>query len=177
MLISEARKRNLLKLDLSSEELTALLQTQWKRRWNIDISRPGARTRFLKHDGRYVRRPPVAQHRLSRTGDDQVEYWAKDTRNKKFVRKLYTLREFVAVLMEHMPHHGWHAMRYFGLLAPRCKARTWAAVFLLLQQAQRQRPSRVSWRWLLYKTFGVDPLLDCSGKPMYWVGRRAPVSI
>lgn len=175
VLISEAHKRNLLKVNLSGEDLTALLETQWKRRWNINISRPGAKARFLKHDGRYVRRPPVAQHRLRRTGDDQVEYWAKDTRKRTFVRKLYTLREFAAILAEHMPHHGRHAMRYFGLLAPRCKARLWPAVFLLLEQPQYPRPARVTWRSLLYRTFGIDPLLDSFGRAMEWVGRRAPV--
>ncbi|HKV77579.1 MAG TPA: transposase [Candidatus Sulfotelmatobacter sp.] len=67
-LISEARKKNLLKVDLSCEELTAMLHNQWKRRWNIFISRPGSKVSFLRHDGRYIRRPPVAQHRLRRTG-------------------------------------------------------------------------------------------------------------
>jgi len=66
-------------------------------------------------------------------------------------------------------------MRYFGLLAPRAKARTWAAVFLLLKQKQRPHPPRLSWRWLRHKTFGTDPLQDSLGRPMQWVGRRAPV--
>jgi hypothetical protein len=63
----------------------------------------------------------------------------------------------------------------FGLLAPRAKARTWPAVFLLLKQKQRPHPPRLSWRWLRLKTFGTDLLQDSLGRPMQWVGRRAPV--
>ncbi|HYM79113.1 MAG TPA: transposase [Candidatus Dormibacteraeota bacterium] len=174
-LISESRRTNPLKVDLSCEELTAMLQSQWKRRWNIFISRPGSKVGFLRHDGRYIRRPPVAQHRLRRTGEDEVEYWVKDTRAEEFVRKLYTLNEFVTILMRHVPHRGRHAMRYFGLLAPRCKAQAWGAIFLVLKQVQRPRPARTSWRWLLHRTFGIDPLLDSTGRPMRWIGRRNPV--
>jgi hypothetical protein len=43
------------------------------------------------------------------------------------------------MLMQHVPHRGRHAMRYFGLLSPRAKAQLWAGVFLLLNQQQRPR--------------------------------------
>ena len=78
-------------------------------------------------------------------------------------------------LKEHVPGHGRHAMRYFGLLAPRSKASTWAAVFFVLRQQQRPHPRRLRWRWLRRKTFGVDPLLDKFGQTMYRVGRLSPV--
>ena len=66
-------------------------------------------------------------------------------------------------------------MRYFGLLSPRCKARDWAAIFVLLNQQQRPHPPRLPWRWLRIKTFGTDPLLDSDGKHMRWMGRRKPL--
>jgi len=84
--------------------------------------------------------------------------------------------EFVAILKEQVPDRGRHAMRYFGLLAPRSKAGTWAAVFILLSQKRRPHPRRLSWRWLQRKTFGIDPLLDSFGQTMRWVGRLGPVA-
>ncbi len=57
----------------------------------------------LKHHGRYIRRPPIAQHRLTRVGNDQVEYLAKDTKNKQFIPKRYSNEEF--------------GLMYFGLSA------------------------------------------------------------
>ena len=108
-------------------------------------------------------------------GDNHVEYLAKDTRLKQFIRKRYTTEEFVDLLIQHVPLHGRHAMRYFGLLGPRSKARTWAALFVLLKQKQRPHPRRLGWRWLRLRTFGIDPLLDSFGQPMYGVGWREAV--
>lgn len=98
------------------------------------MSRNGSKAYRLKHDGRYIRQPPIAQHRLTRVGNAQVKYLAKDTKNKQFVPKRYANEEFVNMLMQHVPHRGRHAMRYFGLLSPRAKAQLWAGVFVLLNQ-------------------------------------------
>ena len=173
--LSEAHKRNVLRSSLSSEEVSTLFATQYKRPWNIFISRNGSKSYRLKHDGRYIRRPPIAQHRLTRVGNHEVEYLAKDTRNREFVTRRYTNEEFVDILMQHVPDRGCHAMRYFGLLSPRCKARLWAGIFVLLNQQKRPHPPRLRWRWLCIKTFGIDPLKDNLGRTMRWIDRRAPV--
>jgi hypothetical protein len=173
-LLAEARKRNILKSSLSSEELLSMFATQYQRRWNVFISRVGSKLYWLRHDGRYIRRPPIAQHRLTRIGTDEVEYFAKDTRNEQFVSKRFTTNELVNILIQHAPDRGRHAMRYFGLLSPRSKARLWAGIFVLLKQRVRSHPPRPSWRWLLLKTFGRDPLLDNLGQRMHWIGRRVP---
>jgi hypothetical protein len=135
-----------------------------------------SKTHFVKYVGRYIRRPPIAQHRLTRITDQVVEYLAKDTRNNRFVNVRYSNDEFVAILKKQVHDRGRHAMRYFGLLAPRTKARTWAAVFLSLKQQQRPLPCRLGWRYLLHKTFGIDPLIDSFGQEMHWVARLNPVT-
>jgi len=153
-----------------------LLETQHGRTWHVFVSRAGLKAYRLKHDGRYIRRPPVAQHRLVRIGNNRIEYLAKDTRHKRRVPVQYQNEEFVDILIQHVPEPSLHAMRYFGLLSPRCKARLWAALFVLLNQQQQARPSRLPWRWLLIRTFGRDPLLDSEGETMRWVGRRLAVA-
>jgi hypothetical protein len=173
-LVWKAHEKNSLSSSLSSQELFAILETYHKRAWQIFITRPKSKAYFLKHDGRYVRRPPVAQHRLTRITNDELEYLAKDTRKKNTRKKMfeprrYSLKEFVDILMLHMPRRGEHAMRYFGLLAPRCKAKTWSAIFVLLAQQQSPHPRRLSWRYLRKKTFGIDPLLDSTGQTMHWI--------
>ncbi len=176
-LLAEARKQNALTSNLSSEELLSMFATQYKRPWQIFINRTGSKAYLLRHDGRYIRRPPIAQHRLTRIGRDQVEYLAKDTRNQQFVSKRYTNEEFIDVLVQHVPDRGRHAMRYFGLLSPRSKAQVWDGIFVLLNQRKRQRPPRLRWRWLRVQTFGSDPLLDSCGESMHWVDRRAPLKV
>ena len=173
--LSEANRRSVLGSSLSSEEISTLFATQYKRPWSVFISRNGSKAYRLKHDGKYIRRPPIAQRRVTGIGDHEVEYLAKDTRNKQFVLKRYTNEEFVSILMQHVPDRGRHAMRYFGLLSPRSKAQLWAGVFVLLRQQPRPHPPRLGWRWLRLKTFGTDPLQDSLGRTMHWAGRRAPV--
>lgn len=175
-LLSLALRKKLLRSSMSEQELKSMFATQYKRPWNIFISRAGSKAYWLKHDGRYIRRPPLAQHRLSRVSSAAVEYLAKDTANEQFVLKRYSNEEFVDILIQHAPDRGRHAMRYFGLLSPRSKAKLWTAIFLLLNQSKRERPRRLSWRWLRLKTFGIDPLLDSAGQPMHWAGRRRPLT-
>jgi len=135
--LSQAHKKNLIRSSLSNKEFQTMLETQQGRAWNVFISRPSSKAYWLKHDGRYIRRPPIAQHRLRRINNDRVEYLARDTRNKRSVPVQYKNEEFVDLLIQHVPDPGRHAMRYFGLLSPRCKARHWAAIFVLLNQQQR----------------------------------------
>ena len=73
-LLSEARSRNVLSSHFSGEDTLTMFATQYKRSWSIFISRTSSKTYRLKHGGRYIRRPPIAQHRLTRMGDQQVEY-------------------------------------------------------------------------------------------------------
>ena len=80
----------------------------------------------------------------------------------------------MAILGEQVPDRYRHAVRHFGLLAPRSKARTSAAVFALLGQQKQPRPRRLGWAFLLRRDFGRDPLIDRRGQPMRWVGRLKP---
>jgi hypothetical protein len=175
--LAEALRRQVLSSELSAEELMLLFVAQYRRGWHIDIGRRMSKAHFLRYVGRYIRRPPVAQHRLMRVTDYEVEYLAKDTRNNnQLVRVRHSNEEFVSILKEQVPAPGRHAMRYFGLLAPRSRACTWAAIFVLLGREQRRHPRRADWRWLLRKSFGLDPLLDSFGQTMRWAGRLSPVT-
>ena len=86
----------------------------------------------------------------------------------------YLIEEFVDALAAHVPDRYQHAMRRFGLLAPRTQRVTWAALFTLLEQEKRSRPQRLNWRNSLHKYFGVDPLFDSQGQSMPWARRLKP---
>jgi hypothetical protein len=173
--LRQALEAGVLKSDLSFDQLRVVLKAQYERWWNIDIGRFQSKTHFLRYAGRYVRRPPIAQRRFAEISEDSVEFWTKDLRQKRVVTKRCAVADFVALLAEHVLDHYRHAIRYFGLLAPRSKHRTFSALFVLLGQQQRTRPCRLSWATSLRKTFGVDPLLDYRGQRMNWVRRLAPV--
>jgi hypothetical protein len=157
----------------TTSALKVVLTTQYERWWNIDIGRFVSKAHFLRYAGRYVRHPPIAQHRFVEINDQEVQFRTKDHKLKREVLTRYRPEEFVAALSDHVLDHYKPAIRYFGLLAPGAKGQTWAALFALLGQKKRPRPVRLSWAYSIKKTFGVDPLLDGSGQRMRLVGRMA----
>lgn len=170
--LAEACKRGCLRSNRSREELFDMFATRYKRRWNVfigrrDQRRSGSSTMAGMYDD------PRSLSTASRGSViARLNTWP---RNKQFVPKRYKNEEFVDTLIQHVPARGRHAMRYYGLLSRRSKARLWAAIFVLLNQQQHPHPPRTSWRWLRRKTFGIDPLQDACGRSMHCVGRRPPV--
>jgi hypothetical protein len=98
----------------------------------------------------------------------------KDLRTKKWTITRYSTNDFVAALAEHVPDRYRHAIRYFGLLSPRTKGTTSAALFELLGQRKRPRPRRLRWAESIQKDFGRNPLIDSRGQRMQWVNRFRP---
>ncbi len=155
-------------------EFNDLILAQIQRRWNIHITRQMTKQHFLGYAGRYIRRLPISQERILSVTFDQVVYQSKDARTKTVVESSCAPAEFVARLSQHVSDRYKHSMRYFGLLAPRIKRTTSAAVFLLLEQKPRSRPRRLSWRSSLLRDFQVDPLSDSRGRMMSWIRRLSP---
>jgi hypothetical protein len=172
--LRQAFKAKVLASDLDLVALKLVFTTQYERWWSTRVDHFKSKEHFLRYAGRYVRPPPIAQRRFLKITDEEVLFWTKDLREKRIVETRYTGPEFVSLLAEHVPGRYQHAMRYFGLLAPRAKGRTSTAIFLLLGQKRRPRPRRWSWAFSLRVHFGVDPLRDRSGNLMRWVGRLEP---
>jgi Putative transposase/Transposase zinc-binding domain len=168
-----ALRAHVLNSEGDGAELERVLTAEYKRpRWIIHIRKSMSKRHFLRYAARYARRPPIAQSRILSVSDREVEFSTKDKRLKRWVTITRSSKEFVTDLAEHVPDHYRHVIRYFGLLAPRAKSRTSAAVFALVGQNKCPRPKRLSWRASLQKYFGVDPLIDSHGQPMHWVRRQ-----
>jgi hypothetical protein len=171
----EANRTGVLASDMPISDVAQELQHQHGRHWNIHISRFKSKAYFLRYAGRYVRRPPIAQHRFETINDSEVKFWRKDLREKKRVLTAYSPEEFVTALGHHIHDHYRHGIRYFGLLAPGSKHASESAAFLMLGQSKRTRPRRLGWAQSLNATFGVDPLRDSKGQIMKRIGRRKPL--
>lgn len=167
-------KAGLLESCLSPRKLGSRLKEQYERRWNIHIDHFASKEHFLRYAGRYVRHPPIAQHRFKEITNQTVRFWIKDKRQNRRIDLSFSPQQFIGLLAEHVPDRYRHAIRYFGLLAPSSKARTSAAVFSLLKQSRRPPPRRLTWAFLRQKYFGPDPLIDSNGQRMTWV-KRLPI--
>jgi hypothetical protein len=163
-------------LSKPTHQTEAMLARQETRWWSIHLHSLKSKARFLSYAGRYVRRPPIAQSRITNIGDGTVTIWAKDKRRGRRIEKVYTLEEFIDRWAQHILKRYQHAVRSFGLFAPRSLKTTSAAIFTILGQRKRPRPKPRPWAASLKRDFGNDPLLDAFGKRAKWVRRIAPVT-
>lgn len=130
-LIRAAYRTGRLRTELDFEGLEAVL-THWAGRWwSVKIQSFKSREHFLRYAGRYVRRPPIAQRRITRIKNDFVAFWAKDKKLRRRVEVQYSVQEFIDSWIQHIPERYQHSMRYFGLFAPRA-AKPWRQSLLPL---------------------------------------------
>lgn len=169
--LQEALKRRDLVSEIGDQELDAILAEQAEKWWSTHVTRAKSKAQLLRYIGRYVRRPPIAEHRIIEITKDWVVFWTKDHKLKHEVETWYSPERFVDLLSEHMPDHYQHAVRHFGLMSPRGKNRTFALIFAQLGQARRPRPQRIPFATLLKITFNHDLLIDSKGCPMRLLGR------
>jgi hypothetical protein len=142
----------------------------------VNLQSLGSKEHFLQYAGRYARRPPIAQRRITEISRQEIAFWAKDRRLRRQVVIRLTPKEFLATWAQHMPESYEHAVRTFGLFAPRSIGCSSAAVFAILGQSPKRRPRPLRWNLSIKRDFGWDPLLDRQGNRMTWSSRIAPQS-
>jgi|HubBroStandDraft_1064217.scaffolds.fasta_scaffold03661_5 hypothetical protein len=170
-LLRAALRAGQLRTELTAGEMEDLLIHLEKCWWSIKIQSFEDKWHFLRYAGRYVRRPPIAQRRITWIGKRTVRFWYKD---KKLHRRVYvkcSLEEFIDRWAQHIPECYRHAVRSFGLFAPRALSQTSAAVFATLRQERKPRPKPRRWADSVKRDFGRDLLLDHTGKRMKWARR------
>jgi hypothetical protein len=98
-------------------QMEALLTEQEKCPWIIKIQLFKCKTHFLKYAGRYVKRPPIAQRRITVIGERTVRFWFKDKKLRRRVEVECSLEEFIDRWAQHIPELCQHTVRSFGLFA------------------------------------------------------------
>jgi Putative transposase len=174
-LLRAALRVGQLRTKMDADQIEEMLTEQENRWWSINIQSFTSKEHFLRYAGRYVRRPPIAQRRITYIGKQTVRFWYKD---KKLRRRVYvqcSLEEFIDRWAQHIPERYQHAVRSFGLFGPRALGQTSAAIFVILGQERRPRPKPRRWADSLKRDFGHDPLLDETGERMKWVRRIPPM--
>lgn len=176
-LLRAALKAGQLHTEMNIEEIETMLSKWESRWWSIKIKSRKDKGHFLQYAGRYGRRPPIAQRRITYVGNRSVRFWYNDKKLRRRVEMECSLEEFIDRWAQHIPEHYQHAVRSFGLFAPRSLGQTSAAVFVILGQKQRPRPKPRPWADSIKRDFGRDPLLHLAGERMKWVRRLAPRAV
>ena len=175
-LIRSGHMAGRLRTEMSCEQLEAML-THWADRWwSVKVQSFKSREHFLRYVGRYVRRPPIAQRRITSIREGSVTFWVKDKKLRRRVELRCSVEEFINSWIQHIPAHYKHSMRYFGLFAPRAVNQNISAIFAVIGQVRGPRPKRRRWADSIMRDFGWNPLLDRDGNRMHWIRRLAPAS-
>jgi hypothetical protein len=168
--------RRLVVTELPVEAVEEKLIQQENRWWSVKLQSLGSKEHFLRYAGRYARRPPIAQRRIIGISKKEIKFWAKDRRLRRQVIVSLTPKEFLIAWLDHIPERYEHAVRSFGMFAPRKIGDSSAAVSAILGQSPKRRPRPLSWSSSIKRDFGWDPLLDREGNRMTWARRIAPQS-
>jgi hypothetical protein len=170
-LLRAALRAGQLRTEMTVDQTQEMLGEQEKRWWSVKIQSFEDKRHFLQYAGRYVRRPPIAQRRITWIGHRTVRFWYKDKKVRRRSEVQYSLEEFIDRWAQHIPERYQHAVRTFGLFAPRALGQTSAAIFAILGQKRKPRPKPRRWADSVKRDFGRDPLLDHTGKRMKWARR------
>jgi hypothetical protein len=173
-LLRAALKVGLLWCEMSASQIGDLLDHVERCWWSINIQLFESKWRFLQYAGRYVRRPPIAQRRITRIGERNVRFWYMDKKLRRRVEIECSLEQFIDRWAQHIPNHYQHSVRNFGLFGSRGFGQTASAIFAILGQKRKPRPKPVRWADSIKRDFGHNPLLDHMGNIMKWTGRLAP---
>ena len=160
--------------DMTHDQVKDLLSEQENRWWSVKVQSFRSKEHFLRYAARYVKRPPIAQRRITWIDERTVRFWYKDKKIGRRLEVQCSPQEFADRWAQHIPDRYQHAVRSFGLFASRTLRHTSIAVFALLGQVRRPRPKPLPWAYSIRRDFGWDPLLDQRGQRMQWMRRLAP---
>ena len=118
--------------------------------WVVYSKRPfDGPARVLEYLARYTHRVAISNHRLLSIADGRVRFRWRDYRHHGKLKTLsLTAAEFIRRFLLHVLPSGFQRIRYYGLLAARCRKQRLALCRRLLGMADAAAPApaRPGWR-------------------------------
>ena len=164
-----------IRMAMTADEMEAML-TEQERWWNVKIQTINSVEHFFQYGGRYARRPVIAQGRITNLDLNlqTVQFSAKDKYSGNCIQIRCSLKKLIDLWSQHIQKRYKHAVRYFGLFAPRAVSQTFDRMFSAIGCKRHPRPDPPRWAQSRKELSGQDPLLDRTGQRMYWARRLAP---
>ena len=80
-LLRAALRAGRLKIDLTVDQMEDVLIHLERCWWSIKVQSSGSKGHCLRYDGRYLRRPPIAQRRITNIDERNITFRAKDKKS------------------------------------------------------------------------------------------------
>ena len=129
-----------------------------------------------RYIGRYMARPALAEHKIVSYDGKMVTFWYIDHRSKRRIYKTVEAKEFIKLLIDHIPVKGFKMVRHYGLYGRRSKATNLTILRACKRFVQTSfefitnGANSLSWRQRMIKSFGKDPLIcpKCKKEMLLW---------
>jgi len=145
----------------------AWLDQLYGREWVVYSKPPfGGSEHGLGYLARYTHRVAISNDRLLRVEDERVHFHYKDYKSDgEWKQTSLHVFEFLRRFLLHILPDGFQRIRYYGLLAHRCRAANLDRCRALLGLATPEQPAEQSsedeetWQERLLRLTGIDPTI------------------
>ena len=135
------------------------LDLLFKKTWIVHCSKPSEdHKQNVSYLGRYLKRPAIAESKLSHYDGFEVTFNYLDHTTKTYRKFKLSAEQFISRLVQHIPDTGFRLIRYYGFLAHRVSGKLLPIVYSLLQQDQRNTARTLTFAELIQKNFNFNPL-------------------
>lgn len=142
-----------------SSNFNSFLDDIYKKTWYVHLGTSLDDASFtIRYIGRYTKRPVIAETRITSYDGKCVRFYFKDLATNNTFYPKFTVEEFIARLIRHIPDKHFRQIRYAGIFASRVKSTSTAIAGKLLNQIKKSTAKILSWRQRRIKSKGTDPL-------------------
>ena len=93
-------------------------QKIWKKPWVVHSKPVGTGEAALRYLAPYVYRVALTNNRIEHVGDTSVTFRYRQSDSGTLRRLTLTPMDFIRRFLQHVLPHGFHKVRYYGLLSP-----------------------------------------------------------
>ena len=133
----------------------------FEKSWVVHLQKKSkSHNHNVKYVGRYLKRPPIAETRITQYDDKNVTFYYLSHHTKQKTLVTLPISDFIANLVRHIPDNNFRLIRYYNWLSNRNRSKLLPIVYKLVNH-QVVPSIKITWRSLYKSSFGIDPLI-CS---------------
>ena len=146
--------------DIPPFEFGKILDAQYRKHWHIHCAKPFTNPKKdIEYLGRYIKRPPIANARLTHYNGDDVMFKFLNHKTGKEEFFHCDIFDFIYRFTQHVPERYFRMIRYYGFLSNYHREKLLPIINKFFNHNVVSN-IKMTWRFLYKKTFGYSPT-DC----------------
>ena len=135
------------------------MQELYKLQWYVYLKKPSNNhQRNVEYLGRYIKRPPISEARITKYDGEKVTFNFLDHYNNTIEHVTMTVFKFIAHLIMHIPDRNFRMIRYYGFLSNRTRGAMLPLVYQAIRQFTPRKIQKLTWRMMYWMRYKKDPL-------------------